>query len=99
MALSTMLELCDSIRRQWSVLNITIQHKLGPCPIKEISVGIVISSEHRKDGLGALQFAIDDLKAKVPIWKKEHYGDGHANWKSNAPLVESVETLNEEATK
>jgi molybdopterin synthase catalytic subunit len=36
------------------------------------------------EGLEAVHFAIDELKRTVPIWKKEHYGDGDANWKENA---------------
>lgn len=58
------------IRGQWDVINIAIQHKLGPCPISEISIAIAISSVHRKDSLAAVQYAIDELKKTVPIWKK-----------------------------
>ena len=49
---------------------VIIQHKLGNCPVGEVSVIIAISSEHRKESLDAVAFAIDDLKANVPIWKK-----------------------------
>lgn len=66
------------------MINIVFQHKLGDCPVLEVSVAIVIASAHRKDSLEALHFAIDELKAAVPIWKKEHYRDGGADWKSNA---------------
>lgn len=84
MALQCMLEICDKVRATWPVLNIVIQHKLGDCPVLDVSVAIIISSEHRKESLAALSFAIDELKLIVPIWKKEHYKDGDANWKSNA---------------
>ena len=70
MALDCMLEICCKIRSKWSVLNITFQHKLGPCPVMETSIAIIISSEHRKDSLEAVHFAIDELKRVVPIWKK-----------------------------
>lgn len=49
-----------------------MQHKLGPCPISDVSIAIVISSAHRKDSLEAVHFMIDELKDKVPIWKKVH---------------------------
>ncbi len=52
------------------MLKIVFQHKLGPCPVLETSIAIVISSAHRKDSLDASQFAIDELKRIVPIWKK-----------------------------
>jgi molybdopterin synthase catalytic subunit len=43
----------------------------------------VISSEHRKDSLNAVSFAIDELKRSVPIWKKEHFTDNAPIWKEN----------------
>ena len=45
-------------------------HKLGLCPISEKSVVIAISSDHRIEAIEACHFAIDRLKATVPIWKK-----------------------------
>lgn len=60
-----------------------MQHKLGSCPVGHISVAIVISSAHRTDSLEALPFAINELKAKVPIWKKELYSDETGSWKAN----------------
>ena len=65
-------------------MKISMQHKLDACPIGEVSVAIFISSVHRKDSLQALQFAIDELKRIVPIWKKEFYDDGNSTWKKNA---------------
>lgn len=79
------------MRERWPVLNIVIQHKLGDCPVLDVSVAIIISSEHRKESLAALSFAIDELKLIVPIWKKEHYGDGDCNWKSNAQQAKEAE--------
>ena len=49
---------------------INIQHKLGDCPISEISVLIAVSSPHRTESLHAVEFAINELKRTVPIWKK-----------------------------
>eukprot|EP01041_Mallomonas_annulata_P010448 gene10448-21801_t len=83
MALEQMKLICENLRTQWSLDKIVIQHKLGSCPIGEISVVIVISSEHRKDSLEAVHAAIDELKANVPIWKKEFYDDAKPNWKKN----------------
>jgi molybdopterin synthase catalytic subunit len=47
-----------------------MQHKLGACPISDVSIAIAISSVHRKESLKAVHFMIDELKDKVPIWKK-----------------------------
>ncbi len=75
MAQQCMLDICDKIRSKWDVLNIAIQHKLGPCPVLETSVAIVVSSAHRTDSLEAVHFAIDELKRMVPIWKKVSDGN------------------------
>ena len=60
-------------------------HKMGDCPIGEISILIYISSAHRVHALQASQYAIDTLKATVPIWKKEFYADANtpSAWKEN----------------
>lgn len=47
-----------------------MQHKLGACPISDVSIAIIVSSVHRKESLAAVNYAINELKDKVPIWKK-----------------------------
>lgn len=47
-----------------------IVHKIGDCPAGEASVLIAISSTHRTESLQAVEFAINELKRIVPIWKK-----------------------------
>jgi molybdopterin synthase catalytic subunit len=47
-----------------------VQHKLGDCPISDVSVLIAVSSPHRTESLKAVEFAINELKKTVPIWKK-----------------------------
>lgn len=80
-------KICDDIREKWSgVKHIALYHRLGVVPIKESSVVIAISSPHRQDSLEAVQYAIDELKCTVPIWKKEIYGGNHegtAAWTAN----------------
>ena len=51
-----------------------MEHRLGTCPVGEASVGIAISSAHRKEALEATHYAIDAIKANVPIWKKVRNG-------------------------
>ncbi|KAB7498470.1 Molybdopterin synthase catalytic subunit, partial [Armadillidium nasatum] len=56
---------------------------LGLVNIKEASVIIAVSSEHRQESLEAVSFLIEKLKASVPIWKKEIYSDQQSEWKQN----------------
>lgn len=58
--------------------------RLGEVRIGESSIIIAVSSPHRKDSLEAVHFTIDRVKAIVPIFKKEEYENGDAQWKENA---------------
>ena len=63
-----------------------IAHRLGVVDVGEASVIIAVSSVHRKEALEACHFAIDELKATVPIWKKEVYEGGEV-WKQNSEFT------------
>lgn len=85
MALNCMEDLCGKIRAKFPVAKVLIAHKLGSCPVGHVSVLIAVSSGHRKESLDATAFAINELKATIPIWKKETYereGEECA-WKEN----------------
>jgi len=82
MAEKELHKICDQIRVKWDVWHIAIYHKVGLVPIGDPSVIIAISSDHRDAGLEAVHWAIDELKATVPVWKKEFYEDG-SSWKGN----------------
>ncbi len=71
MALKEMKKICNELREKWSqIRNIAIYHRVGNVAIKEASIIIAISSPHRKDSLEAVNYCINEVKAKVPIWKK-----------------------------
>ena len=84
MAEREMLAICQRMRERWPLRHVAIAHRIGVVPIGEASVEIAVSSTHRKEALEAVQYAIDELKAHVPIWKKEVYdGEAAAAWKEN----------------
>lgn len=83
MALKEMTNICTNIRSQWNVRGIAIYHRIGEVPISKASVVIAISSPHREESLKAIEYAINMLKASVPIWKKEVYETGEPQWKQN----------------
>mmetsp|Transcript_27524 Transcript_27524/g.61491 ORF Transcript_27524/g.61491 Transcript_27524/m.61491 type:complete len:184 (+) Transcript_27524:136-687(+) len=83
MAEREMLKICHQIRGKWAVERIAIVHRTGLCPVGEASVIIAVSSAHRREAIEATHFAIDTLKATVPIWKKEFYDGESAAWKEN----------------
>jgi molybdopterin synthase catalytic subunit len=78
MALPLMVEIAEETRRRYPVSRVRLVHRLGRLEIGDPSVAVAVTSPHRGEAFAACRFAIDTLKARVPIWKKEHYADGTA---------------------
>lgn len=87
MAIRCLKSICSSARSSWNLLSIAVAHRLGPVPVGQTSVFIAVSSIHRVDALDACKFVIDEIKASVPIWKKEVYANGEV-WKENSEFLE-----------
>ncbi|XP_075711027.1 molybdopterin synthase catalytic subunit-like [Rhinoderma darwinii] len=84
MAETEIRKILTDIREKWpSVKHMAVYHRLGLVPITEASIVIAISSPHRNDSLDAVKYCINTLKATVPIWKKEVYGEQGSAWKEN----------------
>jgi molybdopterin synthase catalytic subunit len=63
-----------------SGLRLVVEHRLGALGIGDASVAIVAAHAHRAPAMEACRFAIEELKRRVPIWKREHYVDGTREW-------------------
>lgn len=84
MALKEMRKVIARARQKHGeVLHIALLHRVGHVQVGEASVIVAVSSAHRKPALACCAYLIDELKATVPIWKKEQYDDGDASWKAN----------------
>ncbi|XP_004923393.2 molybdopterin synthase catalytic subunit isoform X1 [Bombyx mori] len=95
MAIKAIKTICDDVRQKWPLVHgIAIYHRLGNVPCREASVVIAISSPQRKDSLSAVSYTIDQLKASVPIWKKEIYDGQPAQWKENREFPSKSESKN-----
>ena len=76
MALRVMAEIADEIEARFGVARLAIVHRTGEVPLGEASVAIVACSPHRDAAFEAARYAIDETKARAPIWKAEHFADG-----------------------
>jgi molybdopterin synthase catalytic subunit len=76
MALALMEEIATETGRRFPVTAVRLVHRLGRLEVGEASVAVAVSSPHRPEAFAACRFAIDTLKSRVPIWKKEVYADG-----------------------
>ena len=79
MAEQVMAEIATELKTRYDVCEIAIHHRTGPVEIGEASVVIAVSAPHRQDALAACKDAIDTLKERVPLWKKEFY-EGGEEW-------------------
>ena len=59
---------------------IALQHRVGTLAVGDAAVAIVAASAHREAAFAACRFVIDEVKARVPIWKHERYAQGDADW-------------------
>ena len=60
--------------------SVCIVHRLGELALEEASVGIAVAHAHRGDAYAVSRWVIEELKRRVPIWKREHYVDGTREW-------------------
>jgi molybdopterin synthase catalytic subunit/molybdopterin converting factor small subunit len=77
MALRVLDEIADETEARFGVSRLAIVHREGDVPIGEPSVAVVACAPHRDAAFAAARYAIDETKARAPIWKAEHFEGGH----------------------
>jgi molybdopterin synthase catalytic subunit len=77
MAIGVLADIADEVETRFGVERIAIVHRTGDVPLGEASVAIVAVSPHRDAAFDAARYAIDETKARAPIWKAERFADGH----------------------
>jgi MoaE-MoaD fusion protein len=76
MALETLGHIAAEIEERFGVRRLAIVHRLGHVAVSEPSVVIAVAAPHRSAAFDACRYAIEELKARAPIWKAEHFADG-----------------------
>lgn len=76
MAERVMTQIAEGLQSRYELSAVAIHHRVGRVGIGETSVVIAVSAPHRQDALAACKDAIDELKERVPLWKKEVYAGG-----------------------
>ncbi len=82
MAERVFLEIENETTTKWNLKKFIAVHRVGDLHIGEVSVMIAVSTEHRKESFEACRYAIDMIKTRVPIWKKEK-SDAGEYWREN----------------
>jgi molybdopterin synthase catalytic subunit len=91
MAEREMRAIASEMCAQWEGLRMAIVHRVGTLHIGDVSVAIACAHARRAPAADAMRAAIEALKVRVPIWKREHYADGDWTWVD--PTVSALPTV------
>ncbi|PYP60799.1 MAG: molybdenum cofactor biosynthesis protein MoaE [Gemmatimonadetes bacterium] len=65
---------------RWPQARIAVRHRLGTIPSGEASIAIAVAAPHRAEAFEACRFVIEEVKRRIPVWKKELRVDGTETW-------------------
>ena len=80
MALRELQAIVDEGAVRFETQDVVVEHRLGELQVEDVSVGIAVGHAHRDAAYGLSRWVIEELKRRVPIWKREHYADGTREW-------------------
>jgi Molybdopterin converting factor, large subunit len=77
-------QILDEAIEKFDLIDAFCIHRVGTLQIGETAVVVIATSGHRDEAFKGCRYIIDEVKSRVPIWKKEHYGDGETEWLKGA---------------
>lgn len=83
MAEREMAAIAAEAREKFGTPHIVVEHRLGTLMLGEASIIIAVSHERRAAAMDAQRYLIEEIKLRVPVWKREHYADGERSWVDN----------------
>jgi molybdopterin synthase catalytic subunit len=95
MAERVMADIAGEAADKWDTGRIAVVHRVGRLELGEASVAIVVASPHRDAAYQASRYIIEELKRRVPVWKKEGYVEGESQWLPGHPPMEGEEVAHE----
>ena len=73
-------KIIEEARAKYPILDAACVHREGLLELGECAVWVGVTSAHRDEAFAACRFIIDEIKVRLPIWKKEHYVNGDSGW-------------------
>ena len=80
LALALLREVVAAARAKWPLHAVRIHHRVGELALGEVAVAVAAASAHRAEAFAAVQWMMDEVKRRVPIWKRERWAAGGADW-------------------
>ena len=78
-------KILDEAMQRFAIVEAVCVHRIGRLELGELAVWVGVSAGHRDAAFAACRWIIDEVKSRVPIWKREHYSDGNAGWQHPEP--------------
>jgi molybdopterin synthase catalytic subunit len=99
MATPVLREIAEEAAERIGSDRVAVVHRVGELEIGEVSVAIAASSPHRAEAYDASRYVIEEIKKRLPVWKKEHYVDGTHEWVAGTvpPVREPASATRENA--
>lgn len=85
MATPVLAEIAREAAERLGTDRLAVVHRVGKLSVGEVSVAIAASSPHRAESFDATRYVIEEIKKRLPVWKKEHYADGGTGWVEGTP--------------
>lgn len=80
MALTEGRRIVAEAEARFAPVRVAAAHRHGALGPGEVSVVVVAAAPHRAEAFAACRWVIDEIKSRLPVWKREHYADGTADW-------------------
>ena len=80
MASAELERILEEAEERFGVSALVVEHRIGLLGLGDVSVAIAAAHAHRAAALDCTRYVIEEIKKRVPIWKKEHYADGTREW-------------------
>lgn len=80
MAVAEIKRILDETQARFTSARVMLQHRLGLVPLGEASIAIAAAAPHRDEAFAACRNVIEEVKKRLPVWKKELHADGTTTW-------------------
>lgn len=80
MAEKTLAAITSEASHKFGTDRINVLHRVGDLGVGEVSTAIAVATPHRGEAYDASRYIIEEIKDRLPIWKREHYAEGDSDW-------------------
>ena len=80
----------EEAQARFAMSGISCEHSVGQLKIGDVAFRVQVVSPHRDTAFAACRYVVDEVKRRVPIWKREHYADGSTEWVMGSPPADSA---------